>query len=159
MKLRSARILRVNSSIVKASFSTRSHLLTITTQDFHSSRTKDAELLYAAMFDLAALADAGCVDQRNRQVIEVDLCVCRVARGAGNWTDDRAFFSHQLIQEAGFARVWFADDRDLDAVIFLFRFLWRKSGDQGIEQVTRPCAVNSRNSVWLAQPQLVELRR
>ena len=42
MKFRSARILRVYSSMVKASFSTKSHLLTITTHDFHSSKIKPA---------------------------------------------------------------------------------------------------------------------
>ncbi len=42
MKFKSPRILRVYSSIEYESFSTASHLLTITTHDFHCSRMKPA---------------------------------------------------------------------------------------------------------------------
>ena len=58
------------------------------------------------MFDLAALADAGRVDQGDRQAIEFDFRIGRVARGAGDRADNRALFSDQLIQQTRLCPRW-----------------------------------------------------
>ena len=39
---------------------------------------------------VAAFADASCIDQRNRQVVELDDSIGRVARRTWNGADDRA---------------------------------------------------------------------
>ena len=40
-----------------------------------------------------------------------------VARGARLRGNDGAFFADQRVQQAGFARVWFAGDDEVDAVV------------------------------------------
>src|SRR5262245_7052453 len=101
------------------------------------------------MFDLATLADSCCVYQRDRQTIEFDHCVCRVARRTGDGTHNRTFFSDQLIQQTGLARVRFPDDSDLDAVIFLFRFLFWEGRYERVEQIACSCPMHSGDRVWL----------
>lgn len=120
-------------------------------------RTQNAILLHA-MFDLA-LADSRCVDQRDLQAIHVNFCVGRAARRTRDGTDNGALFADQLIQQAGLAGVGFADDGDLNAIVFLLRGLFGKSGYQRIEQIACPCPVYGGNRIWFTQPQLVELRR
>jgi len=77
-------------------------------------------VFFYAWFDRAPLADASRVDQRNGLALKFDGRIDCIARGAGDRTDDGAFLPYQLIEQAGFASVLLANDRHLDAVIFLF---------------------------------------
>ena len=119
-------------------------------------RAQDAELLDAGL-DLAALADARRVDQRDLQPVHFDLGVGCIARRPGDRADDRPLLPDQLVQQAGLAGVRFTDDGDLDAFIFLFGGLLWESSHQRVEQVTGPGPVHRRDRIGLAQSQLVEL--
>ncbi len=114
-------------------------------------RTQDAVLLHA-MFDLAALADAGRIDQGDFQAVHIDLCIGRIPCRAGDGTDDGAFLADQLIQQAGFAGVRLAHHRDLDAVVFLLRFLFGEGGHQRVEQVAGPGAVHGGDGIGSPSP-------
>ncbi len=111
--------------------------------------------------DLAALADAGGIDQGDRYIFKGHAGVDGVAGGARDGADDGALLAQQAVEQAGFAGIGLADDGNLDRVFF-FSFLWldwRQLGNQGVQQVAGAGAVQGRDRVWLSHAKLVELQR
>ena len=72
----------------------------------------------AFLFDeVARFAQSGGVEDVYRHAVDEDGFAHDVARGARLRGNDGAFFADQRVQQAGFARVWFAGDDEVDAVV------------------------------------------
>ena len=85
----------------------------IATSAFASSaRAADAFLLDA----IVGVAQAGGVDEGQRDAVEIDRLAQHVARGAGNVGDDRALGGGERVEQARFAGVRAADDDHVQAV-------------------------------------------
>ncbi len=103
-----------------------------------------------------ASPDAGGVDEPPRDPLELDELVDGVARGARGLVHDDALGARELVEQRRLADVGAPDERDAtrplgerDAV----RRLGGQRGHGGIEQVTRPAAVQRRDRVGLTEPE------
>ena len=118
----------------------------------------DAEI-FRAVIHAAAAADAGGVEQFPALAFPLDRGVDRVAGGAPDRADDRPFLAANGIEQARFADVGPADDRQLDRLLLLHLGGGGQVGEQGIEQLGGAGAVDGRHRVGLAQAQAPELGR
>ena len=79
-------------------------------------RERGAAAADALAFNLVArLAQAGGVNEHDRQAADVRGLLNRVARRAGNGRNDGAVMAKQLVEQTGFAGVRPADNRRADA--------------------------------------------
>ena len=107
-------------------------------------------------------ADAGGVDEPPGPAAELDQLVDRVDGGAGDVVDDDPLLAGQLVEQRRLADVRLADDGDparaADLASKLRRRL-RQRGEDGVEQVAGPAAVQRRDGVRLPQAQVPQRRR
>ena len=126
-------------------------------------RLDDRELL-DRLEHLAALAQAGGVDQRVAAAIAFEVDLDGVARGAGHVERDHALFAHQGVDQRRLADVGTADDGQLDAVVVLalfgrlFFLGWRLGQvlQREFDQVDDAVTVRRRDGIGLPQTQFVE---
>ncbi len=113
---------------------------------------------------LAALAQAGCIDQRVGLAAALELHVDGVPRGARHVERNHTLFADQGVDQRGLAHVRPAHDGDLDAalgaLIFLgeFRALFHRQFQRLVDQLAHAVAVGRRNGIGVAHAKLVELR-
>src|SRR5579862_38992 len=106
-------------------------------------------------------AQAGGVDEHERPVAALEHGVDGVARRARDLADDHALAAEQRVDEARFADVRAAEDRDPDRIVGQLRSSLRgdpfELGDDPVEQVARAVPVEGGDRDGVAEAELVEL--
>ena len=118
----------------------------------------DTEVL-RPVIHTAAATDAGRVEQLPGEALPLDGGVDRVAGGAADRAHDRPVLATDGIEQAGFAHIGPADDRQLDRRLALLLRGGRQEADHAVEQVAGAGAMDGRDRVGLAQPQAPKFRR
>ncbi len=77
---------------------------------------------------LFGAAETRRVDRDEHLAVEIEANVDAVARRAGNFTDDHAFFVSERVDERAFADIATADDRRFENRLAYLRDLFRHGG-------------------------------
>ena len=124
---------------------------------YRQQRTHDREFL-DFLVHLALLTDTGGVDERKLTVGVVHIGVYAVAGRTGDIGNDNTFLAEHAVEQAGLADVRLADEGHTNAVrVLLFLVCRREVFVSRIQQLTDTIAMQRRNTVRLAQTEVVEL--
>ena len=67
--------------------------------------------------DVRCLSDAGGINEVHRNTVKINCLLNRIARGAGDVSDNRALTLHEGIEQTRFADVRFAENGDGNTVL------------------------------------------